>query len=210
MIRIVLIDTLGLVRSGVRMLLQSAGDFAVLGEGESAEEALHLARQVQPDVLLLDHAIEGALAVIRTIKSTAPACDVVVLANRLTQIDAQKAFDAGAAGYVCKDIPGDDLLAILHAMRTQGASRPVLASATSPFTIFRAPRVPRGQPNGLTARELEILTELATGGTDTEIALKLHVHEGTVKTHIRNILRKLGVRNRTAAIAHALRERLIE
>jgi DNA-binding NarL/FixJ family response regulator len=62
----------------------------------------------------------------------------------------------------------------------------------------------------LTTRELEILAQLATGSTDTEIAARLHVHEGTVKTHIRNILRKLGVRNRTAAIAHALRGRLID
>jgi DNA-binding NarL/FixJ family response regulator len=209
-IRIVLIDALGLVRSGVRILLQSADAFAVLGEGESADDAVHLARQFKPDVLLLDRAVEGALAAVRAIKETVPACDVVVLTNRLTQNEAHEVFAAGASGYVCKDIPGGNLLAVLQAMRTPGAPRPILASARSPLTVFRAPPAPHPTPpNGLTARELEILAQLATGNTDTEIARHLHVHEGTVKTHIRNILRKLGVRNRTAAIAHALRERLI-
>jgi DNA-binding NarL/FixJ family response regulator len=210
-IRIVLVDTLGLVRSGVRMLLQSAGDFTVLGEGESADDAVHLARQFTPDVLLLDRAVEGALTAVRAIKGTVPACDVVVLTNRLAPSEAHEVFDAGASGYVCKDIPGPNLLAVLHAMRAPGAPRPVLASARSPLTVFRAPRTQQPTaPNGLTTRELEILAQLATGSTDTEIAARLHVHEGTVKTHIRNILRKLGVRNRTAAIAHALRGRLID
>jgi DNA-binding NarL/FixJ family response regulator len=191
------------------MLLQSAGDFAVLGEGESADEAVHLARQFEPDVLLLDRAVEGALAAVRAIKEAAPTCDVVVLTNRLSQNEAHEVFGAGAAGYVCKDIPGHNLLAVLHEMRAPGTPRPVLASAKTPLTVFRTP--PTQQPaNGLTARELEVLAKLATGNTDIEIAANLHVHEGTVKTHIRNILRKLGVRNRTAAIARALRERMIE
>lgn len=208
MIRIVLIDALGLVRSGVRMLLQSAGDFAVLGEGDNADDALRLARELRPDVLLLDRDVAGTLNIIPAIKETVPACDVVVLANRLVQNDIQSTFAAGASAYVCKDIPGHVLLAVLRTMRAPGAPRPVLASRSAPDSVFRPARQPASS-NGLTSRELEILAELATGNTDTEIAAKLHVHEGTVKTHIRNILRKLGVRNRTAAIAHALRERLI-
>ncbi len=209
MTRIVLIDALGLVRSGIRLLLQSSGEFTVVGEGETAADAVGLVRQLRPDVLLLDRGVSGAVSALRAITELAPACDLVVLTNRLTQHEAQEALDAGASAYVCKDVPGDVLLAVLRAMRTPGSPRPLVASAQRPVVAVRPRRPPTAQAGGLTARELEILAELAAGSTDTEIAAKLHVHEGTVKTHIRNILRKLGVRNRTAAIAHALRERLI-
>lgn len=210
MTRIVLIDALGLVRSGLRLLLQSSGDFTVVGEGETAADAVDLARRLRPDVLLLDRGVGGATSALRAVTDVAPACDLVVLTNRLTQHEAQEVLSAGASAYVCKDVPGDVLLAVLRAMRTPGSPRPLVASAQQPAVVVRPRPLPAaGQTNGLTARELEILAELSAGSTDTEIAAKLHVHEGTVKTHIRNILRKLGVRNRTAAIAHALRERLI-
>jgi DNA-binding NarL/FixJ family response regulator len=212
MIRVVLIDAMALVRSGIRMLLLSAGDFLVLGEGDNAEDAHRLASDLRPDILVLDRDIEGAGSAIKAVKEATPACDVVVLTNHIIQTEAAKMFEGGASGYVCKDIPGPDLLTTLREIRTPGVPRPIIASGETPLPFVHvSPRRPHPPiaVNGLTPREHDILVELSTGSTDTEIARKLKVHEGTVKTHIRHILRKLGVRNRTAAIAHALRERLI-
>lgn len=212
MIRAVLVDALALVRSGIRMLLLSDGDFDVLGEGGSAEDAVRMARDLRPDVLLLDSQITGAMAAVKAVKEIASGCDVVVLANRLVQAEAMEMFAQGVSGYFCKDIPGHVLLAALHAIRTPGAPRPIVASHDrAPVHVHVLPRTASPATlNNLTKRERDILAELATGNTDTEIAARLQVSEGTVKTHIRNILRKLGVRNRTAAIAYALREGLVD
>jgi DNA-binding NarL/FixJ family response regulator len=213
MIRVVLIDAMALVRSGIRMLLLSAGDFLVVGEGASAEDAGRLGVDLRPDIMLLDRDVQGIGTAIKAVKEAVPACDVVVLTNHVAQTEAAKVFGEGASGYVCKDIPGQDLLTTLRAIRTPGTPRPVIASGETslPFVHVSPPRLHSPIPvNSLTSRERDILVELSTGSTDIEIAQKLKVHEGTVKTHIRHILRKLGVRNRTAAIAHALREHLIE
>jgi DNA-binding NarL/FixJ family response regulator len=213
MIRVVLVDAMALVRSGIRMLLLSAGDFLVLGEGASAEDARRLSGDLRPDVLLLDRDIAGALTAIKAVKEAVPACDVVVLTNHVIQAEAAMMFGEGASGYVCKDIPGQDLLTTLRAIRTPGVPRPIIASGETPLPFVHVSphhMHPSIKANGLTARERDILVELSAGSTDTEIARKLNVHEGTVKTHVRHILRKLGVRNRTAAIASALRDGLIE
>jgi len=211
-IRIVLVGTMALVRSGIRTLLVSAGDFDVPAEGTTAEDAVRLAGGLVPDIVVLDSDIERILPAIRAVKQAVPACDVVVLTNRLIQTEAMEMFEEGASGYVCKDIPGEVLLSALRMLRNPGEPWPINASMQTPTPLVHvSPRRsgPAAPMNGLTPRERDILVELATGSTDTEIATKLNVREGTVKTHIRHILRKLGVRNRTAAIAHALRERLI-
>lgn len=175
------------------------------------EEAVRLAHDLRPEVLVMDCTAEGALPAIRSIKAAVPACDVVVLTNRLVQPEAERIFAEGASGYVCRDIPGHVLLTTLRALCTIGESRPIILSSEA-RTLFHAS--PRGrsvvQMNRLTTREIAILAELSSGSTDLEIARKFSVHEGTVKTHVRHILRKLGVRNRTAAIAQALRGRLID
>jgi DNA-binding NarL/FixJ family response regulator len=211
-IRTVLVDALALVRSGIRMLLVSDGDFDVLGEGGSGEDAIRMARELRPDILLIDAQITGAPAAVKAVKEATPGCDIVVLVNRLIQAEAMEMFAQGVSGYVCKDIPGHVLLAALRAIRTPGAPRPIVASHDrAPVYVHVLPRTASPATlNALTKRERDILAELTTGNTDMEIAGRLQVSEGTVKTHIRNILRKLGVPNRTAAIAYALREGLID
>lgn len=211
-IRVVLIDAMALVRNGIRLLLLSAGDFTVVGEGTSAEDARRLAASLRPDIVLMDRDIQGTLPAINAVKEAVPSCDLVILANRVVQMEAARMFEEGASGYVCKDVPGEILLTTLRAIRTPGNPRPVLASGGTPLPyVHVSPHRPQPLPtNGLTSRERDILAELSTGRTDAEIAKMLKVHEGTVKTHVRHILRKLGVRNRTAAIAQALREHLIE
>ncbi|MDQ7844531.1 MAG: response regulator transcription factor [Armatimonadota bacterium] len=210
MIRTALIDTLALVRTGVRTLLHSTGDISVVAEGATADEALHFATELRPDVLLMDHHVPGVLHALRTIRDHRLPCEVVILANLMHPTEAAQLIHAGASGYVCKDVPPRVLVDVLRSVcrkaeprRSEAAPRPVpeIAALTR-----------RGKPgiHGLTARELDIIAELANGATDQEIAERLHVGEGTVKTHIRHILHKLGVRNRTAAIAYALRTRVIE
>jgi len=212
-IRVLLIDHLALVRTGVRRLLQTAGDIDVVAEGATADDAALLAVELRPDALLLDGGIEGAHEAIRVVKQHVGTCEIVVLTNLLHQVEAAQFTAAGASGYVCKDIPVPVLIAVLRAVCEKPPERHAHPSGNG----TRRTRRPRGvkpqeaaETNGLTARELDILTELTSGRTDQEIAEKLLVGEGTVKTHVRHILHKLGVRNRTAATAYALRRRLIE
>ncbi|HET7039349.1 MAG TPA: response regulator transcription factor [Gemmatimonadales bacterium] len=209
MIRTVLVDGLALVRGGVRTLLHGAGDISVVAEGTTAEEALHLTTELKPDVLLLDQGIPGVLQTVRTVKERNAACEVVVLTNLMHPTDTARVMNAGATGYVCKDIPPDALIEMLRSICS-----PALPQWDGvphrPFEFAVVARRSRVGGHGLTSRELDILAELASGGTDQEIAEKLLVGEGTVKTHVRHILHKLGVRNRTAAIAYALRTRVID
>ena len=208
-IRTVLVDGLALVRGGVRTLLHGAGDISVVAEGTTAEEALQLTTELKPDVLLLDQGIPGVLQTVRTVKERNAACEVVVLTNLMHPTDTARVMNAGATGYVCKDIPPDALIEMLRSICSPGLP-PWDGVPHRPFEFAAVARRSRVGGHGLTARELDILTELASGGTDQEIAEKLLVGEGTVKTHVRHILHKLGVRNRTAAIAFALRTRVID
>ena len=213
MIRVVLIDSLALVRTGVRRLLQSAGDIDVVAEGATAEDATRLVKELRPDVLVLDGGMVAAPQAIRTVKQLVGSCEIVVLTNLLHQAEAAQVTAAGASGYVCRDVPAHALIAVLRAVSEKALPRDVRSSEDG---VSKGPRARGTRPqdlstgNGLTARELDILGELTRGRTDQEIAEKLLVGEGTVKTHVRHILHKLGVRNRTAATAYALRRRLIE
>ena len=213
MIRVVLIDNLALIRTGVRRLLQTAVDITVVAEGATADDGVRLVTELRPDLLLLDGGIPHADHAIRTVKQRVDTCEVVVLTNSLHQAEAAQVTSAGASGYVCKDIPALALIAVLRAVSEKAPECHVPASKNGPPQAYRLrgarPQEP-SKANGLTARELDILTELTTGSSDQEIAEKLLVGEGTVKTHVRHILHKLGVRNRTAATAYALRRRLIE
>lgn len=213
MIRAALVDNLALVRQGVRTLLATAGDIEVVGEGTTSDDAVSLTATLGPDVLLIDRDVQGLLRAIRTVKERLAAMEVVVMTNALHQIEADQVVAAGASGYVCKDISPETLIDMLRSLcyPVPWPHLQVAAHAVTPAVPFaRPPRQRLGDTNGLTSREIDILAELARGSTDREIAGTLSVGEGTVKTHIRHILHKLGVRNRTEAIAYALRRRLIE
>lgn len=210
MIRTVLVDSLALVRTGVRTLLQSTGDVSVVAEGATADEALRLSAQLKPDVLLLDHGVPGVVQTVRTMRERRAPCEVVVLANLMHPTEAARILHAGASGYVCKDISPHVLVDVLRSVCRSAAPHPADAPASQRVDFRTLARRAELGGHGLTSRELDIIAELASGATDQEIADRLHVGEGTVKTHIRHILHKLGVRNRTAAIALALRTRVIE
>ncbi len=214
-IRVLLADDLALIRHGIRALLSVVEDVEIVGEVASADDAVRVAREVAPDVILLDQDMPGdSLQATRAIKEAMPSVEIIIMTDRLDDVKALQAIEAGATGYVLKDIPVANLTAALRAVCN---GRAFFHPEITRKMIERLVRLTKDQRSrlhleteGLTARELDILIELAKGSTDREIAAKFVVAEGTVKTHIRHILRKLGVRNRTGAVAYVLRRGLIQ
>jgi len=214
-IRVLLADHLILVREGLHALFSKITDVEVVGEAETADNAVSLARQLQPDVLLMDQDMPGnSLLAARLIKEGMPNIEIIIMTDRLSDGKAFQAIEAGATGYVLKDIPIASLASAVRAVCNGKAffypniTRKLLDRLGDPT------RKRRDQLNlelgGLTPRELDILVELARGNTDREIAAKFVLSEGTVKTHIRHVLKKLGARNRTQAVAQVLRKGIID
>ncbi len=214
-IRVLLADDLLLIRHGIRAVLSDVEDIEIVGEATSADDAVRLARELAPAVVLMDQDLPGdSLVATRAIKGSMPEVEIVVMTDRLDDGKALQAIDSGATGYILKDIPGPNLTAALKAVCNGRAffhpqvTRKLMERLVS---LFREQRTrTRLESDGLTARELDILIELGKGSTDREIAAKFLVAEGTVKTHIRHILRKLGARNRTQAVAYVLRKGVIQ
>ncbi|MDQ7850471.1 MAG: response regulator transcription factor [Armatimonadota bacterium] len=214
-VRVLLADHLALIRHGIRALLSLVEDVEIVGEVATANELLRVAKEVEPDVILLDQDLPGdSLQATRAVKEAMPAIEIIIMTDRLDDVKALQAIEAGATGYILKDIPVANLAAALRAVCN---GRAFFHPEITRKMIERLVRLTREQRSrlhleseGLTARELDILIELAKGSTDREIAAKFVVAEGTVKTHIRHILRKLGVRNRTQAVAYVLRRGLIQ
>lgn len=214
-LRVLLADDLALIRHGIRALLSLVEDVEIVGEVATADEVVRVAREVVPDVILLDQDMPGdSLQATRLVKEALPNVEIIIMTDRLDDVKALQAIEAGATGYVLKDIPVANLAAALRAVCN---GRAFFHPEITRKMIERLVRLTKEQRSklhleseGLTARELDILIELAKGSTDREIAAKFVVAEGTVKTHIRHILRKLGVRNRTQAVAYVLRRGLIQ
>jgi len=201
-----------LIRQGVRSLLTGFDGLRVVGEAATVEEMVRLAEVLRPEAVLLDMGMPGGLQGTWTIRQRIPEVEIVVMADSLHPATVRLAIAAGATACVLKDVPVSNLVAALQSLCAAGRA------PTQPQTLLAlldgfAHAAPRHQPwtagDGLTSRELEILRELANGITDQEIAARLGLAAGTVKTHIRHILHKLGARNRTQAVAWVLREGLI-
>ena len=214
-IRLLLADDLALIRHGIRALLSLVEDIEIVGEVASADDAVRVAREVVPDVILLDQDMPGdSLQATKAIKEAMPGVEIIIMTDRLDDVKALHAIEAGATGYVLKDIPVANLTAALRAVCN---GRAFFHPEITRKMIERLVRMTKEQrsrlhleSDGLTPRELEMLIELAKGSTDRAIVAKFVIAEGTVKTHIRHILRKLGVRNRTQAVAYVLRRGLIQ
>lgn len=213
-VRVIIADDLALVRQGIRALLSPLDGVEVVGESANADDAIGLARAVKPDVVLMDQNISGdGLRAIRNIKEDFPNVEVIIMTDRLDDARALRAVEAGATGYILKDIPVPNLIAALQSVCNGRAffhpevTRKLFERLS---LLAREQRSRTGvEAEGLTPRELDIVAEMAKGSTDREIAAKCVVTEGTVKTHIHHILRKLGARNRTQAVAYVLRKGFI-
>ena len=214
-IRVLVADDLTLVRQGIRALLSGVDGVDVVGEAESADHVITMTRELQPDVVLMDQDMPGnGLHATRLIKEAMAAVEVIIMTDRLSDGRALQAIEAGATGYVLKDIP---VASLASAVRAVCNGRAFFHPEITRKLMEKLGHLTREQRDrlrlefeGLTPRELDILFELARGSTDREIAARFVLSEGTVKTHLRHILRKLGARNRTQAVAYVLRKGLID
>ena len=203
-VRLLLCDDHAVVRAGLRALLASADGIEVVGEAGSDEEALAMAARLHPDVVLMDLQLgEGMDGVTATRRLTAEgATRVLVLTMFDTDADITRAIEAGATGYLLKAERPDELFA---AIRSAAFGRTALSAPVADRLLaqLRSPR-----PT-LSAREHDILGQLARGLSNREIARALFISEATVKTHLGRIYGKLGVETRAGAVAVAKERRLL-
>lgn len=206
-LRVMLVDDHALVRSAVRQAL-TAPDVEVVGEAASADEALLVAPDLRPDVLLLDINLPGSdgLHVLRELRPRLPDTKIVMLTVSSDRRDLLDAVREGAAGFLTKDLNPDALLRAVRGIRR--GDLPMSRGMAAEVVRALASRHPAGQPRTaedddvlglLSAREGEVLRHLAAGRTDREIGEQLGISPRTVETHVGSILHKLGVRNRAEA-----------
>uniref|UniRef100_A0A7C4KKM6 Response regulator transcription factor n=1 Tax=Anaerolinea thermolimosa TaxID=229919 RepID=A0A7C4KKM6_9CHLR len=208
-IKILVVDDQALFREGLRTLLSVYDDFDVVGEAANGEEALRLAIQLHPDVVLMDlrmPVLDGVRAT-NLLKESLPSCKVIVLT---TFDDDELVFDglrAGAIGYLLKDVSSNKLV---EAIRSASRGEYFLLPAITAKVIAEFSKIPRSTPNrasemadALSPREMEILLLVASGDSNKEIAEKLVISEGTVKNHLSSILSKLNARDRLQAVIRA-------
>ena len=201
-IRVVVVDDHPLLREGVARSLEDSGRFTVAGQGGSAEEAVRLARDLGPDLVLLDLSMPGGgLAALREIATEAPAAKVVVLTVSEADDDLMQALKDGAKGYVLKGVGSAALVEILTGVAVgESYVSPSLAARILSEIRGREPDRPADDPlASLTPREDDILRLVAKGLSNKQVAIELDLQEKTVKHHMTRILSKLQVRNRTEA-----------
>lgn len=202
-IRIVLVDDHPLLREGVANTLAAETDFEVVGQGANADDALRLASELLPDLILLDISMEGGgLNAARSIATACPIVTIVMLTVSEDEEDVLAALKAGARGYVLKGVSGPELIRIVRAVHV-GEPYVSPALAASLLVELRqdpgAASPPQDPLADLTSRERQILEHVAMGRSNKEVADALFLAEKTVKHYMTNILQKLHVRNRVEA-----------
>ncbi|ABG05546.1 two component transcriptional regulator, LuxR family [Rubrobacter xylanophilus DSM 9941] len=213
-VRLIVVDDHDLIRAGFRLVLEQEPDFEVVGEASSGREAIELCRRLRPDVVVMDLAMPGVdgLEATRRIKEEHPQVAVLVVTALEDPEYMLEALKAGAAGYVLKSSP---LPRVISALRRLLSGESPLNQELAARLIQDLARRPGGGGNPppaeeLTAREREVLVLMARGRTNPEIARELVISRGTAKSHVQNIIRKLGVSDRTQAVARAFELGLIE
>lgn len=205
LIRLVIADDHPVVRAGLMGMLNSQGDFEVVGEASSGLEAVELTERLQPDVVIMDLRMAqmdgtAAIAQIRLRKLTTP---VLVLTTYDSNADIRHAIEAGATGYLLKDASREQLFA---AIRTVAQGKAIFSSDVATRLVHHL-QMPA--TDVLSQRELEVLAFVARGASNKEAARSLHISEATIKSHLLRIFRKLGVEDRTAAVTVALEKGLL-
>jgi DNA-binding NarL/FixJ family response regulator len=214
-IRVLLADDHALLRKGVASILASQPDFEVVGEAGDGLEAIELARELMPDVILMDISMPGmdGLEATRRIVAEMPYARIIVLTFSDGERNLFEAVKSGAQGYVLKNIHPETLCGTLRSVvRGEAPVSGVMAARLLEEFARQArrPQAPVEQPGGeLTAREKAVLELVAHGKSNKEIASALSIAENTVKNHLKNILEKLHLENRVQAATFALRQGLV-
>jgi DNA-binding NarL/FixJ family response regulator len=202
-IRILVADDHAVVRMGLVGLIHHEADLEVVGEADDGRRALELFRTLRPDILLTDlrMPVMDGVALTRAITEEWPASKVIILSTYEGDEEIHQALEAGARAYLLKkDTLGDDALKAIRAVHAGQRYIP------APVAAILAERLSRSE---LTARELDVLQEIAAGLSNKRIAERLGISEGTVKIHVTNILGKLGAADRTEAVTSAIRRGIV-
>jgi two-component system, NarL family, response regulator LiaR len=206
-IRVMLVDDHSMVRRGLATFLKVFDDLQMVGEAENGEDAVRLCAEFKPDVILMDMVMpemDGASAT-RIIRQQFPEVQILGLTSFKEGALVKNALEAGAIGYLLKDVSADELA---RAIRSAHAGRATLSPEAAQALVQNANQPPAPGLD-LTEREIEVLALLVEGLNNTQIAGKLNVSPSTVKSHVSNILSKLGVASRTEAVTLALRHRIL-
>jgi DNA-binding NarL/FixJ family response regulator len=211
-VRVMVIDDMTLVRQGIESLLRGRESVEIVGQASDVPEAMNTIAQIDPDVVLLDQDMPGLATpeAVSLLKQHQARTEIIVMSEAPDEERAFRALEAGASGYVLKDISPENLIRAIHGVcdgRT--VTHPYITRRLiERFRVLMQERTSQNGAHlaGLTNRELGIVVEMAEGATDREIAKKACLGESTVKSHIRSILRKIGARNRTQAVAYLLRK----
>lgn len=204
-IRLLVVDDHPVVRDGLKGMLASQQDLELVGDAGDGEEAIRLADELKPDVVLMDlrmPVMDGVTAIVR-IRERWPEARVLVLTTYDADADIVRAVAAGATGYILKDAPRDE---IFRAIRTTAQGKSYLSSAVAGRLMERV-RSPSDE--ALSEREVEVLELVSKGASNKEIARQLRLSEATVKSHLLHIFAKLGVNDRTQAVTRALKRDII-
>lgn len=201
-IRLIVIDDQAVVRQGFVALINTVADMEVIAEGINGEQAIELYRQHKPDVMLIDlrMPVIGGVEAITTIRSEFPEARVIVLTTYDGDEDIYRSLQAGAKGYLLKDMFFEEL---------ETAIRSVHAGARRIPAVIAERLAERMAGSILTTRELEVLELIVRGRSNKEIGSELKISEATVKSHVNNVLSKLGVTDRTQAATTALQRGLV-
>ena len=205
-IRVMIVDDYTMVRRGLTTFLKAYDYLELAGEAESAESAITLCAEVLPDVILMDMVLptmDGATAT-RVIRKQFPQVQVIALTSFKEGDLIKNALEAGAIGYLLKDVSADDLA---RAIRAAHSGKATLSPEAAEVLVQAAHQPP---PPGLdlTERERDVLALMIEGLNNTQIAGRLHVSPSTIKSHVSNILSKLGVASRTEAVTLAFRNHI--
>ncbi|HKS11317.1 MAG TPA: response regulator transcription factor [Pyrinomonadaceae bacterium] len=202
-IRIFSVDDHPLLREGIAALVNSQPDMVIAGEASTGAEALQLFKQLQPDVTLLDLRLPdtSGIDILIAIRTEFPDARVIMLTTFEGDVEIHRALQAGARGYLLKNMPPSELLDVIRQVHA-GKKRipPAIASQLAEHMSDET----------LTEREIEVLREVAGGNKNKDIANKLFISEETVKVHVKHIMEKLGAADRTQAVTIGVRRGIIQ